>query len=98
MSKSIYTSRVASETFGTAVMKTEESLLFIKAAIKNGADLETAYDDMKMIDDILHMTRLHIVVHGEIKRTKAGNMRKGTTLYDAISDMIESRCKTHTNE
>lgn len=93
MSKSIYTPRIGSETFGTSVMKTDEAFLFVKAATENGVDLETAYDDMKMIDDILHLTRLHLVVHGQIKKTKSGHMRKGTTLYDGISDVIGSRCR-----
>lgn len=67
MSKSIYTPRIGSETFGTSVMKTDEAFLFVKAATENGVDLETAYEDMKMIDDILHLKRLHMVVHGFIK-------------------------------
>lgn len=90
--KSIYTPRVASETFETSVMKTDEAFLFVKAATENGADLETAYEDMKMIDDILHIKRLHIVVHGSIKTTRAGFLRKGTSLYDAINDVITDRC------
>lgn len=93
MSKSIYTPRIVSETFGTSVMKTDEAFLFVKVARDNGADLETAYEDMKMIDDILHLKRLHLVVHGHIKTTKAGNLRKGTSLYDAISDVIGARCE-----
>jgi hypothetical protein len=95
MSKSIYTPRIGSETFGTSVMKTDEAFLFVKAATENGVDLETAYDDMKMIDDILHMKRLHMVVHGEIKKTKAGYLRKGTFLYDAINSIIGARCKNN---
>lgn len=93
MSKLIYTPRIGSETFGTSVMKTDEAFLFVKAARDNGADLEMAYEDMKMIDDILHLKRLHFVVHGHIKTTKAGHLRKGTSLYDAISDVIGARCE-----
>lgn len=92
MSKSVYTPRIASETFGTSVMKTDEAFLFVKAAVENGNDLETAYDDMKMIDDILHFKRVHFAVHGTIKKTKAGYFRKGTSLYDGINGIIESRC------
>jgi hypothetical protein len=93
-----YTPRVGSVTFGTAVMKTDEAFLFVKAATEAGSDLETAYDDMKMIDDILHLQRLHLVVHGVIKRTKAGHLRKGTSLYEAISDVIGGRCKSQHKE
>jgi len=73
-------------------MKTDEVYIFIKAATERGIDLETAYDDMRMIDDILHLKKIHFAIHGEIKRTKAGYLRKGTSLYDAISDMIGARC------
>lgn len=93
MSKSIYTPMIGSETFGTSIMKTDEVVLFVKAARENGADLATAVEDMHMIDDILHLKRLHLAVHGVIKKTKAGYLRKGTGLYDAINDIIGSRCK-----
>lgn len=93
MNKSVYTPRIGSETFETSVMKTDEVILFIKGATNLGVDLETAYNDMKMIDDILHLKRLHLVVHGSIKTTRAGHLRKGTSLYDAISDLIGSRCQ-----
>jgi hypothetical protein len=92
MSKSLYQPRLGSGTFGTSVMKTEEAFLFVKAATEGGADLETAYDDMKMVDDILHLKRIHFVIHGHIKTTKAGHLRKGTSLYDAINDVIGARC------
>lgn len=93
MSKSIYTPRIASETFGTCVMKTDEVFLFIKAATEAGADLETAYDDMRMIDSMLHLKHLHLVIHGEIKRTRAGHLRRGSSLYDALDGVIEARCQ-----
>ncbi len=91
MKNSIYTRRIASETFETSIIKTEEAFLFVKAAMESGVDIETAYDDMKMIDDILHIKHLHFVVHGIIKKTKTGNLRKGTSLYDAINDVINGR-------
>lgn len=82
---------IASEVFNTAVMKTNEVVLFVQAATESGADLETAYDDMRMIDTLLHLKRLHLVVHGQIKRTKAGHLRKGTSLYDAMDGVINGR-------
>jgi hypothetical protein len=91
--KSTYTPRIASETFGTAIMKTDEAFLFIKAATENGIDLETAYDDMKMIDDILAMKRIHLAVIGHITKTKAGYLRKNSSIYDAMNDIINSRCQ-----
>jgi hypothetical protein len=88
---SVFTPRVASEVFETSIMKTEECFLFIKAATESGVDLETAYEDMRMIDDILHLKRLHLAVHGHIKKTSAGHLRKGTSLYDGIDSIINSR-------
>lgn len=93
--RSKFTPRIGSQIFGTSIMKTDEAFLFVKAATQAGSDLKTAYDDMKMIDDILHLKHLHFVVHGSIKKTKAGNLRKGTSLYDAINDIIGARCNHH---
>ena len=90
-SKPQWNPRIASETFGTSIMKTDEVILFVKAGTEAGTDLETAYDDMKMIDDLLHLKRLHLVVHGSIKVTRAGHLRKGSSLYDAMNDVIEAR-------
>jgi hypothetical protein len=87
--------RLGSETFETIVMKTDEAFLFIKAATEGGSDLETAYEDMKMIDSILHLKRLHIAVQHQMKYTRAGHLRKGTSLYDGINAIIEGRCNEH---
>lgn len=94
MNKSICTPTSGSSVFETAVMKTDEVVLFVKVATKAGSDMETAYEDMRMIDNILQLKRLHLIVHGVIKTTKAGHLRKGTSLYDAINDIVSSRCKT----
>ena len=87
---------LASETFETAVVKTDEAVMLVQAAVENGADLETAYDDMKMIDDLLHMKRLHLAIHGQIKKTQAGHFRKGSTLYNALDSIISARVKSKT--
>lgn len=96
--QTVYTPRVGSELFDTSIMKTDEAFLFMKAAIENGADKETALDDMHMIDDLLHMQRLHLAVHGSIKKTKAGHLRKGTSLYDAFSSIIGARVELEQNK
>lgn len=93
MKKEGYKFKVGSELFETSVMKTDEVVLFIKTAVENGSSLEDAYDDMNLIDDLLHMQRLHIAVHGFVRRTKAGHLRKGTSLYDSFERIIESRIK-----
>jgi hypothetical protein len=84
---------LGSEIFQTSVMKTEEVLLFVKAAVENGSSIEEANEDMRMVDDILNIKRIHMVVHGEIKRTRSGHLRKGTSLYDSIEAIINSRSK-----
>lgn len=89
--KSISPGRVASETFGTAIIKTDEAFLLVKTAIENGSDMETAYEDMKMIDNILHVKHIHFAVHGQIRRTSAGYYRKGSDLYTAIDGIITAR-------
>lgn len=86
-----YTSRTASEIFETSVMKTDEVVLFVKAATEAGTDVETAFDDMHMIDSMMHMKEMHSIVHGSIKRTAAGHLRKGSLLYDALNDMLTAR-------
>jgi hypothetical protein len=80
--------RLGSLTFGTVVMKTEECILFLKCAKAEGHDPETALEDMKMIDDTLHMKQLYRVAHGSIKLTSSGHLRKGTTLYDSIMSVV----------
>jgi hypothetical protein len=82
-----------SEVFNTSVMKTEEVILFVKAAMEGGSDLDTAHEDMKMIDSLLHMQRLHISVHGFVKRTRSGGIRKGTSLYNSMDGVINARVK-----
>lgn len=89
--KNTYIPRVASEIFETAIMKPDECVLFIKAATENGSDLNKAYEDMKMIDDLLHAKHIHFAVHGYIKTTASGNLRKGTDLYSTFNKIIEGR-------
>lgn len=83
-----------SEVFETEIMTNDEVVLFIKAANENGTDLNTAYEDMKMIDNILYAKRLHLMVHGFIKTTTRGYLRKGTSLYNVIDGIIDARCES----
>ena len=86
-----FTARIGSELFGTSVMKTEEAFLFVKAATEAGADLQTANDDMHMIDDLLHLKRLHFATVDKHSKTRSGNLRKGSMLYNAMDDLIQAR-------
>lgn len=83
--------RQASATFETAVVKTDEFVMLCEAGVANGSTVEEAYEDAKMIDHLLHMKHLHLVVHGEVKKTKAGYFRKSTGLFDSFERIIESR-------
>lgn len=85
---------VASETFGTAVMNTEEVLIMVKSNMEsNGGDMDLAYEDMTLIDDLLHVRRLHISLYGfSSARTPNGHIRKNSSLHHSMMSAIESRC------
>jgi len=88
-----WTPRVASETFGTAIVKTEEAFLFVKAAMENGSDIETANRDMHMIDDLLHMERMHFSLLGFTAKTKSGHYRKNHTISKMLETVIDGYAK-----
>lgn len=72
-------------------MKDEEALLFLETGMENGSDVKEAIADMRMIDTLLHMKKLHFVVRGHIKTTKAGYYRKGSELSKALDAVIDGR-------
>jgi hypothetical protein len=81
-----------SKKYGTEVMKENEVVLFVEAALPNcDDDISEAVQDMRMIDTLFHMKRLYLRVHGHIKTTQAGFIRKGSTLYDAMNSIIDGR-------
>lgn len=91
----------------TEIMTEIEADLFIKSAAEAAINelpidkelteenvkeiISEAKEDMKMIDSILHMKRLHLVVHGHIKYTSRGNLRKGTSVYNSMESIINAR-------
>lgn len=85
--------RVASETFGTAIVKTEEAFLLVKTGIENGSDLETANRDMHMIDDLLHMEKMHFSLLGFTAKTKSGHYRKNHTISKMLELVIDGYVK-----
>ena len=93
-----FTPRVASETFGTSIMKTDEVVLFVKAALENGSDIETAYQDMQMIDSMLHMKQLYYATIHANRYTRSGNVKKNNTLHDQYSLMLDGIIKNQENE
>jgi hypothetical protein len=79
-------------TFGNMEMKDSEVVLFVAVAMQNnGGNLGEAEQDFKMIDAMLKMKRLHMVVHGSLKKTKNGNFRKNMTLLDAYESVLDAR-------
>lgn len=72
-------------------MKDEEVLLFSQVAIDNGADVETALADMRMIDTLLYADRLQKSVGCVARRTKAGYHRKGSDFYTTMDRVLEGR-------
>ena len=84
--------KVGSEKYGTSVMKTEECQIFFGAALdNNGGNGNEAFADMKMIDALLHMSRLHFALGKTVRLTSAGNLRKGSDLYSSYSRIIDGR-------
>jgi len=84
--------KVGSEKYGTAVMKTEECQMYFGVAVdNNGGDGAEAFADMKMVDALLHMSRLHLAIGKTVRLTSAGNLRKGSDLYSAYDSIIDGR-------
>lgn len=81
------------EKYGTEVMKMDEVLLFLETAVENGSDVDEAIQDMRMIDALMKMKQLHLVVHGNINTTRAGNSRKGSSLSNSLISIIDGRVK-----
>jgi len=82
---------LGSEIFGTQVVRADEALLLVQTATENGATLETAYDDMKMIDDLFLVQRYFFATLGETNRTATGRIRKNSNLSHALDSVINAR-------
>lgn len=80
-----------SEKYGTAVMKDEECLLFVEAALETNDTVSGAIADMRMIDTMLQATRLQLAVGAYVRRTRAGHLRKGSDLYTTFERIITGR-------
>jgi|SRR5690606_25024483 len=82
-----------SVTFQTDVMNTEEVVLFVKGTVANGIDIETALDDMHMIDNMLLIRRNHLIASPSTAKTSAGYFRKNNTIYDMYDKILDARVK-----
>jgi hypothetical protein len=61
---------------------TEELLLDIVSEAKQ---------DMAMLDTMLHMKRLHFATRNHTSYTANGNLRKGSSLYNHLDDLVTAR-------
>lgn len=92
MKKTNHVIKVGSEKFGTQVMKEEECVLFFGASLENNeGNACEAFADMKMVDALLHIKRLHLVLGKQIQYTSSGYFRKGSDLYGSYDRIIEGR-------
>ena len=88
---------LGSEIFQTQEIRTDEALIYIKAAIENGSSTETAYNDIHLIDNLFMVKRFHLATRGYMKLTWRGNARKNQTLSDALEAVIDA-CVTEEME
>lgn len=79
------------EQLGLSQMTCEEATVFAESAIENGTQKTDVLEDMRMIDAMLQMTKLHRVVHVHIKQTSRGFTRKGVGFYDALEGILNAR-------
>lgn len=78
--------------YGLSEIKDEEAIQLTEIAINNNnGDVSEAIQDLKMIDSLLAMKKLHFAVQGSVRKTRKGNHRKGHLLSDALMSVIDAR-------
>jgi hypothetical protein len=83
------------QQYGTSVIKKEECILLAETMLENGADIQTALQDISLIDDCLAMARMVRTI-GKTKSvmyTKNGNIRKNRAFSDFVNSRIDSMIK-----
>lgn len=78
--------RSGSETFETAIVKTDDFILLAQIMVENGSSTEEAYLQIMAIDDMLRLMQ-SVVLINKLKYTRTGRLRKNASL----SDLIEGR-------
>lgn len=81
---------LGSEIFGTANMRTDEYVLFVKSAVESGVDLETASEDATMIDEMLQVQKIQSISRA-MAYTNSGKLRKDANLQGMLNTIIENR-------
>lgn len=79
------------EKLGTSVMNSEDCLMFLDIAVKNGSNKKEAFQDLKFIDTCLEASRIHLLAFNSSNKTSAGRYRKGHSLYDMYDKVLDSR-------
>lgn len=82
---------MVSNKYETSVMKDSEVLLFLETALENGSSIDSAIQDMRMIDNMLYAERLHIGMGKLAQKTKNGFYRKGSHLHNTMMSILEGR-------
>jgi hypothetical protein len=83
---------LGSEKYSTDVMREDEVVLFVEAALpENDNDIAEAVADMRMVDAMLQMQRLHKAVHVYVRKTGTGYTRKGMGFHDSLSRILDGR-------
>lgn len=77
------------------VMKDSDALMFVETSIHNGSSVSAALLDLKMIDTLLHVKKIHFAIHGQIKTTKRGHLRKGSTIFNVLDNIVDGFVNEH---
>jgi hypothetical protein len=79
---------LGSDVFGTSNIKTEECLLFAKAAKELGSSNDLILADMHLIDDLLSIMSLRSTIR-VMTFTPTGRLRKDATLSQLFSKRLD---------
>jgi homoaconitase/3-isopropylmalate dehydratase large subunit len=79
------------EQAGTTEMNAEECLVFIDTALQNGSTANEAIQDMRMIDAMVSISKLHMIVFPHVRKTGRGYSRKAMGFRDQLERILEAR-------
>lgn len=85
------TQHQGSEKYHTSVMRDDEVLLFVEAALENAHDANEAIQDMRMMDAMLQAQRLCIATKPYVTKTATGRFRKKSGFPDMMESILNAR-------
>jgi hypothetical protein len=72
-------------------IKVEEALILFESAINtNNGNKELAFKDVDLIDKMLGFHKLIIVCNASARRTRSGNIKKNSSMYYQMNDMLDN--------